>query len=63
MLAAVDRTTGLVDPDFVPKLYGTYPGVWALSSSPTTLYAGGHFTGVRSGGVNNRVPYYAAFRN
>ncbi|MBA3232882.1 MAG: hypothetical protein H0T17_02890, partial [Propionibacteriales bacterium] len=62
LLAAVDAATGAVDPNFAPRLYTSYPaGVWALATSATMLYAGGDFTGVSSGGVNNHVPYFAAF--
>jgi PQQ-like domain len=62
LLAAVNRTTGLTDPNFAPKLYTSYPGVWALAASPSTLYAGGNFTGVQgANGYNNHVPYFAAF--
>lgn len=61
LLAAIDPGTGDVAPDFAPKLYTSWPGVWALSASPSTLYAGGDLTGVRSGGYNNHVPYFAAF--
>ena len=61
LLAAVNRTTGLVDPEFAPRLHTSYPGVWAMAASPTTLFAGGDFSGVDVGGVNNHVPYLAAF--
>ncbi len=61
LLAAANPANGSIDPNFAPKLFTTYPGVWALDSTPSRLYAGGYFTGVRSGTVNNKVPYYAVF--
>lgn len=58
-LAAVNTATGIVDPDFHPRMYTTYPGVWALAATPNSLYAGGNFTG--AGIPNNHAPYFAAF--
>ncbi len=61
LLAAVRRPTGKVNGGFHPKLYKSYPGVWALAATSTRLYAGGSFTGVRSHGANNNEPYLAMF--
>ncbi|MGH3473201.1 MAG: PQQ-binding-like beta-propeller repeat protein [Nocardioidaceae bacterium] len=61
LLAAVNPTNGSVDLGFAPKLFTTYPGVWALASSSSVLFAGGNFTGVEVNGVNNHVPYLTAF--
>ena len=60
-LAAVIAATGVVDPHFTPWLYKTYPGVWAMASTPRRLYVGGDFTGVRVRGVSNKVPFFATF--
>ncbi len=62
VLAAINSTTGAVERTFTPKVYSTYPGAWALTSSATTLYAAGNFTGVRVNGRNNHEPYLASFR-
>ena len=61
ILAAVNPVDASVDPNFAPRLYTTYPGVWDISTTSTRLYAGGNFTGVRRNGANDHVPYLAAF--
>jgi chitodextrinase len=44
MLAAVDQTTGVVDPAFAPVLHTAYPGVEDLATTPDFLVAAGDFT-------------------
>jgi len=61
LLAAIDPTTGLPDPNFTPKIYKTYPGVWTLTSTTNRLWVGGDFTGELQNGVNNHKPYLAAY--
>jgi len=61
LVAAIDRATGLPDPNFTPKIYKTYPGVWTLNSTPNRLWVGGDFTGELQNGVNNHKPYLAAY--
>jgi hypothetical protein len=61
LVAAIDPTTGLPDPTFTPKIYKTYPGVWALTSTPNRLWVGGDFTGELQNGANNHMPYLAAY--
>lgn len=57
-LAAVRPVTGAVDPDFAPRLFRPYPGVEAVVTTATRLYAGGHFSGV---GRRGKTPYFAIF--
>ncbi len=59
IMAAVNASSGQVDPNFHPRLYGTYPGMWTITSAPGVLYGGGDFTG--AGTPNNKVPYLVAF--
>jgi hypothetical protein len=61
LVAAIDPATGLPDPSFTPKIYTTYPGVWALTSTPNRLWVGGDFTGELQNGINNHQPYLAAY--
>jgi PQQ-like domain len=61
LVAAIDPATGLPDPNFTPKIYKTYPGVWTLNSTPNRLWVGGDFTGELQNGVNNHKPYLAAY--
>jgi hypothetical protein len=61
VVAAVDVSTGLPDPDFTPKIYKTYPGAWTFTSTPGELWVGGDFTGELQNGRNNKQPYLAAF--
>ena len=63
VLAAVNASTGQVDPTFHPKVYGLYPGAWTISSSAGVLFGGGDFNGVGTGpnAANNKVPYLTAF--
>ena len=58
-LAAVNPATGAVVQGFAPKLVKSYPGVWALASTPDHLHVGGDFEGVVNRG---RSPFYARFR-
>ena len=59
-LAALDPATGAIDPDFRPRFVDSYPGIWALASTSTRLYAGGYFA---SAGPRPpaRYPYFAMF--
>ena len=59
ILAALNPTTGALDPDFRPRFVGTWPGIWALDSTSARLYVGGHFTS--AGSVAKRYPYFAMF--
>ncbi|MFY9915809.1 MAG: PQQ-binding-like beta-propeller repeat protein [Nocardioidaceae bacterium] len=63
ILAAINPANGAVDPNFHPRFYATYPGIWTLTSTPGRLYGGGDFKGVGIGPneANNKVPYLAAF--
>jgi hypothetical protein len=45
-LAAVEQTTGALDPDFAPAVSTLYPGVWDLVTTPSHLVAGGGFTNI-----------------
>jgi hypothetical protein len=49
------------DPAFNPRFVTTYPGIWALESTSTRLYVGGHFTA--SGPTPNSHPYLATFHS
>ena len=60
ILAALHPRTGVVQPDFVPRFVGTFPGIWAMDSTSSRLYAGGHFTHVGPASRNKR-PYLAMF--
>ncbi len=60
ILAAVSESTGALLP-FAPRFVTTYPGIWALASTPTSLYAGGHFTG--AGPPPKQHPYLAIFHS
>jgi hypothetical protein len=61
LVAAIDPATGLPDPTFTPKIYKSYPGVWALTSTTNRLWVGGDFTGEQQNGSNNHRPYLAAY--
>jgi hypothetical protein len=56
-LAAVDVTTGKLDPNFAPTDQTWWPGVWAMVGTSTGLYVGGDITKI-GGTVEN---YYADF--
>jgi hypothetical protein len=65
-IAAFDLATGAVDSQFAPKMNPTnapyYYGVWSLEvTSDGTLWAGGVFTKVWSGGKTYQRPKLAAF--
>jgi outer membrane protein assembly factor BamB len=60
ILAALNSSTGAVEPGFVPRFVGTWPGIWALDSTSSRLYAGGHFTHFGPV-VQDKRPYLAMF--
>ena len=65
-VAALFTATGQIDPDFTPRIYKPYPGVWTISATAGRLWVGGDFKGEgvprNSGGVkNNNVPFLAAY--
>jgi outer membrane protein assembly factor BamB len=60
ILAALDATTGRIDPDFQPRFVDSYPGIWALHASDDVLYVGGHFIGAGEDRPR-RYPYFAMF--
>jgi hypothetical protein len=53
-LAAVEQTTGALDPDFAPVVSTLYPGVWDLVTTPSHLVAGGGFTNI-GGTAQSRI--------
>ena len=59
-LAALDPATGAIDPDFRPRFYDSYPGIWALAATSTRLYAGGYFGGAGASPPRQH-PYLAMF--
>jgi hypothetical protein len=61
VVAAVFAATGQIDSSFTPKIYKTYPGCWAIQSTPGKLWIGGDFTGELANGTNNHKPYLAAY--
>ena len=62
ILAALDPANrGAVITTFTPRFVTTYPGIWALASTSSRLYVGGHFTA--AGPTPNRYPYFAMFGN
>jgi hypothetical protein len=61
VVAAVDMANGQPDPTFTPKIYKTYPGCWAFTSTPGRLWVGGDFTGELQNARNNHKPYLAAY--
>ena len=60
ILAALNPATGTVDPDFTPRFVTTWPGIWALDSTSSTLYVGGHFTAAGPT-PPKRYPFFAMF--
>jgi outer membrane protein assembly factor BamB len=58
ILAALNPATGALDANFRPSFVGSYPGVWALASTSSRLYVGGHFS---SAGTLKKHPYLAIF--
>jgi hypothetical protein len=52
-------TTGGTVTGFSARFVTTFPGVWALGSTSTRLYVGGHFTA--AGPAPNRYPRFAMF--
>jgi hypothetical protein len=60
-VAALNPVTGFPNPTFTPKIYKTYPGVWALTSTSSRLWVGGDFTGELQNTANNHKPYLAAY--
>ena len=63
VMAAINPKTGAVDPNFHPKFYDTWPGMWTIATTNGVLWGGGAFAGVGKGPnqSNNHVPYLAAF--
>jgi hypothetical protein len=60
-LAAVFTANGRIDTAWTPRIYRTYPGCWAITSTPGKLWVGGDFAGERVNGTNNNKPYLAAY--
>jgi hypothetical protein len=60
IVAALSEAQGVVDPNFNANFVTSYPGVWALSATPQTLYVGGHFTAAGPT-PPKRFPYLAFF--
>ena len=56
----MNESTGALLP-FAPRFVTTYPGIWALASTATSLYVGGHFTG--AGPPPRQHPYLAIFHS
>jgi hypothetical protein len=61
MLVAVSTADGGIDAGWTPRLYSSYPGVWAFTSTAGKLWVGGDFTGQQVGGSNNHLPFLAAY--
>lgn len=61
LVVSVDTATGRVEPDWTPKLFTSYPGVWTFTSTPGALWVGGAFTGAQVEGQNDHAPYLAAY--
>jgi hypothetical protein len=59
IVAALNEATGKVDA-FNANFVTSYPGVWALAATPSTLYVGGHFTAAGPT-PPKRYPYLAFF--
>ena len=60
-LVAVFIGSGQPDGGWLPRHIGAYPGTWAFTSTPGTLWVGGDFTGELVNGTNNHKPYLAAY--
>jgi hypothetical protein len=60
-VAALNPVTGFPNPTFTPKIYKTYPGVWAFTSTMNRLWVGGDFAGELQNAANNHKPYLAAY--
>jgi outer membrane protein assembly factor BamB len=60
ILAALNPATGAVE-SFSSRFVGSFPGIWALDSTSSRLYVGGHFTA--AGPLPNSHPYLAFFGN
>lgn len=61
ILAALNPATGALDSTFQPRFVTSYPGIWALEGTSTSLYVGGHFTAAGAS-PPKRYPYLAMFR-
>ena len=59
ILAALNATTGTVDPGFTPTFVKSYPGIWAMTATSSRLYVGGYFT--RAGAKRGQYPYFAMY--
>lgn len=60
ILAALDPGTGTVNSAFTPRFVTTWPGIWALASTSSRLYVGGHFTAAGPT-PPKRYPFFAMF--
>jgi outer membrane protein assembly factor BamB len=60
ILAALNPTNGAVDPEFAPRFVTTWPGIWALATTDSRLYAAGHFTAAGPS-PPKQFPYFAMF--
>jgi len=60
-VAAAFTATGQIDRTWTPRIYRVYPGTWALTSTAGRLWVGGDFAGQQADGVNNQLPYLAAY--
>jgi hypothetical protein len=60
-LVAVFTASGQIDDKWLPRQIGAYPGTWAFTSTPDSLWVGGDFTGEEVNGTNNHKPYLAAY--
>lgn len=60
ILAALDPGTGTVNSAFTPRFVGSWPGIWALASTSSKLYVGGHFTAAGPT-PPKRYPFFAMF--
>lgn len=59
ILAALDPADGSVE-SFSAKFVTTWPGIWALATTQTRLYVGGHFTAAGPT-PPKKYPYFAVF--
>jgi hypothetical protein len=61
VVASVFISTGQIDTSWTPKIYNTYPGCWTFTSAGQKLWVGGDFGGEQVNGVNNKMPFLAAY--
>jgi hypothetical protein len=60
-LVAVFTANGAIDPNWTPRVYPAYPGVWTSTSTDGKPWTGGDFTGEQLNGKNNKLPYLTAY--